>query len=203
MLTWGEKAPLVKCPFCNRRHQEGGNAIIFCENWHKAEKIFENMADYNESWDSKGTREDPFKGLLGATYQQWFWDRIRSAVLKRDKYTCTQCGAKAGEDEGCWHTAIAISYQIATMVYDDQTGKRKYHRLRPEDYGYHKLKDSIELEVHHIIFRENGGSNHPRNLRTMCSRCHHHLHSIRGGGGRNQAKREQMNRKLEEYYGRG
>ena len=30
-----------------------------------------------------------------------------------------------------------------------------------------------ELEVHHIIPRVDGGSDHPLNLTTLCKRCHH------------------------------
>jgi 5-methylcytosine-specific restriction endonuclease McrA len=190
--------PLVECPYCKRKHRQGGGAMAYCENWYKAQKIFEQMANYNESWDPKGTREDPFKGMLEPTYQQWLWDRIRSAVMRRDKYTCTECGAKADHGE-----LIDDTFQISTHVYDASTMTWKYYRLKPDDYGYHAVKTWNPLEVHHIIFRENGGSHHPRNLRTMCSRCHHHLHSIRGGGGRNMEKRKQMNRKLEDYYGRG
>ena len=39
-----------------------------------------------------------------------------------------------------------------------------------------KSKDS-KLEVHHIQFRSNGGSDDPSNLITLCSKCHHKLHS--------------------------
>ena len=38
-----------------------------------------------------------------------------------------------------------------------------------------KTKDS-KLEVHHIIFRKNGGSDDPDNLITLCKTCHDRLH---------------------------
>ncbi|MEF9983708.1 MAG: RNA-guided endonuclease IscB [Oscillospiraceae bacterium] len=38
-----------------------------------------------------------------------------------------------------------------------------------------KSKDS-KLEVHHIIFRSNGGSDDEENLITLCSDCHYRLH---------------------------
>ena len=38
-----------------------------------------------------------------------------------------------------------------------------------------KRKDS-KLEVHHIIFRRNGGSDDPKNLITLCHTCHKKLH---------------------------
>ena len=38
-----------------------------------------------------------------------------------------------------------------------------------------KTKQGI-LEIHHIIFRSNGGSNEPDNLITLCRKCHRDLH---------------------------
>ncbi|MBQ7606927.1 MAG: HNH endonuclease [Desulfovibrionaceae bacterium] len=38
-----------------------------------------------------------------------------------------------------------------------------------------KHKDE-KLEVHHIIFRKNGGSDEHTNLVTLCHTCHHALH---------------------------
>lgn len=39
-----------------------------------------------------------------------------------------------------------------------------------------KCKD-VSLDVHHIIFRSNGGTNKPDNLITLCTACHKDLHS--------------------------
>ena len=41
--------------------------------------------------------------------------------------------------------------------------------------GKHKHKDS-KLEVHHIIFRSQGGSDEEDNLITLCSTCHYNVH---------------------------
>jgi 5-methylcytosine-specific restriction endonuclease McrA len=38
-----------------------------------------------------------------------------------------------------------------------------------------KSKDS-KLEVHHIVFRENGGSDEEVNLIALCKTCHNKLH---------------------------
>ena len=42
-------------------------------------------------------------------------------------------------------------------------------------YCKNKHKDS-KLEVHHIVFRSNGGSDEPENLITLCHTCHKALH---------------------------
>lgn len=54
------------------------------------------------------------------------------------------------------------------------------------------------LEVHHIVFRRNGGSDEPENLMTLCQACHDGLHrgeiTISGGKVRGQLKNAtQMN----------
>lgn len=38
-------------------------------------------------------------------------------------------------------------------------------------------KNGIKLEVHHIIFRSNGGGDSPENLITLCHDCHKKLHN--------------------------
>lgn len=43
-------------------------------------------------------------------------------------------------------------------------------------YCKNKRKDS-NFDVHHIIFRSNGGSNEPENLITLCRTCHKDLHN--------------------------
>jgi len=53
---------------------------------------------------------------------------VRAAVLARDRYRCTSCGA------------------------------------------------TRFLEVHHVVPRQDGGSNRAGNLTTLCSRCHRFLH---------------------------
>jgi hypothetical protein len=40
-----------------------------------------------------------------------------------------------------------------------------------------KCKHSAKLHVHHIVFRSNGGTDTPSNLRTLCSTCHDDLHA--------------------------
>jgi hypothetical protein len=49
--------------------------------------------------------------------------------------------------------------------------RRDRHRCRASGCGETRF-----LEVHHVVEREAGGSNHPENLVTLCSRCHHLWH---------------------------
>ena len=37
-------------------------------------------------------------------------------------------------------------------------------------------KKKVKFQVHHIVFRENGGTNMPSNLITLCKECHKKLH---------------------------
>ena len=60
-----------------------------------------------------------------------------------------------------------------------------------------KTKDS-KLEVHHIVFRRNGGSDEAENLITLCKTCHDKLHDgniiLKGGKVKGQLKHAtQMN----------
>jgi hypothetical protein len=60
-----------------------------------------------------------------------------------------------------------------------------------------KIKDS-KLEVHHIIFRKNGGSDEQENLIVLCKTCHDNLHDgkifLKGGKIKGQLKHAtQMN----------
>jgi len=41
--------------------------------------------------------------------------------------------------------------------------------------------NAIAMEVHHIVPRWAGGHSHPRNLRSLCSRCHLEVHQAMGG----------------------
>ena len=60
-----------------------------------------------------------------------------------------------------------------------------------------KTKDR-KLEVHHIIFKRNGGSDEAKNLITLCKTCHDNLHdgniTLKGGKAKGQLKHAtQMN----------
>ena len=52
--------------------------------------------------------------------------------------------------------------------------------LNRDEYKCHickTKKQGVKLEVHHIIFRSNGGGDSPENLITLCHDCHKKLHN--------------------------
>lgn len=54
----------------------------------------------------------------------------------------------------------------------------KAYVLSRDNYACQKCKKkSIKLEVHHIVFRSNGGTDSPENLITLCEKCHKNLHN--------------------------
>lgn len=54
----------------------------------------------------------------------------------------------------------------------------KSYVLDRDGYKCQKCKKkNLRLEVHHIIFRSQGGTNEPKNLITLCSDCHSKLHN--------------------------
>jgi 5-methylcytosine-specific restriction endonuclease McrA len=63
------------------------------------------------------------------------WHRIQITILRRDRFTCQDCGRDHRE-----------------------VGRKKNGKGM--------------LEVHHIVPRSIGGTDHPGNLKTLCHRCH-------------------------------
>jgi hypothetical protein len=53
---------------------------------------------------------------------------------------------------------------------------KSYVLSRDNHKCYFKCKDSHKLEVHHIKFRSNGGTDNPNNLITLCEKCHKKVH---------------------------
>jgi uncharacterized Zn finger protein (UPF0148 family) len=59
-------------------------------------------------------------------------------------------------------------------------GRRDYcwHCLRTEDH-LKRLRPSVELQVHHVIEVEDGGTDDPVNLQSLCRECHAEVHRRR------------------------
>ena len=54
---------------------------------------------------------------------------------------------------------------------------KQYVLSRDERTCQHCGKQNVRLEVHHIKFRSQGGSDRPDNLITLCGKCHKDLHA--------------------------
>jgi 5-methylcytosine-specific restriction protein A len=93
-----------------------------------------------------GTVQLPYSDSTPDLVRRLIWIRVKSAVLRRDRYVCQDCGADFGRRR--------------RKAFDANTRRGRG--------GY--VWES--LEVHHIIPRSKQGSDHPGNLMTLCPTCH-------------------------------
>jgi len=98
------------------------------------------------------------------------------------------------------HSFLPISkVNVETAEFDIHKLKnpdiKPEHYAKGEQYGFENMKAYIRhrdgytcqhckgktkdkrLEIHHIIFRSNGGTNQPSNLITLCATCHAKVHT--------------------------
>ena len=143
------RGALLHCPYCKRRHRNGSTAKRLCEDWHSVKANLKKMRTRRPAvplYFEEGTTLLPYRPDTPDLVRQLIWMRLKDAILRRDHYTCQNCG----EDFG----------RRRRKVFD-QDLKRGRGGYRWES-----------LEVHHIIPRSRGGSDHPGNLKTLCPRCH-------------------------------
>jgi hypothetical protein len=85
------------------------------------------------------------------------WSWVVGEIFERDKWKCQDCGLECSTFEWpdgkiyhntCWEKVIGTTIE-----------------------GYPD-KEIIGFEVHHIIPRGLGGSDHPANLKLVCQNCH-------------------------------
>jgi 5-methylcytosine-specific restriction protein A len=144
----GGKGALVPCPFCHRRHRSGSTAKRICEDWHSVKSVLKEMRGRRPPvrYFEEGTTLLPYRSDTPGLVRQLIWPRLKAAILRRDRYTCQDCGADFGSTRRKVHDACA------------RKGKGGY------------VWES--LEVHHIVPRSRGGGDHPGNLKTLCPACH-------------------------------
>jgi 5-methylcytosine-specific restriction endonuclease McrA len=144
----GPPTTMVSCPCCGRRHRQGSVSQQLCEAWFSAKAELRRMRSLPEGrrFFPEGTRELPYSEHTTALVRRLAWDRMKAAVLRRDRYRCQDCGTDFdGRRRRVWDSSL--------------------HRGR----GGHRWES---LEVHHIIPRAEGGGDHPGNLKTLCPACH-------------------------------
>ena len=144
-----EPEALIYCPFCKRRHRKGSTSKRLCEEWHSVKEALKKMRQEHhgpKKYLESGTKELPYSVDTPDLVRRLIWLRLKQAVLRRDRYTCQDCGARF---EG--------------------SRRRTYDKgLRGGRGGYRWEY----LEVHHIIPRSRQGSDHPGNLKALCPNCH-------------------------------
>jgi len=149
--SWEEapRAELVPCPHCGRRHRQGSTSQQLCEAWSATKAALKKMRETRpegERYYPEGTRELPYPDHTSNIVRRLVWNRIKSAVMRRDRYQCQECGVAFGKRR--------------RKVFDPSLRRGR---------GGHRWES---LEVHHIIPRSKGGSDHPGNLITLCPPCH-------------------------------
>ena len=145
----GEIRTLEFCPYCKKRHYAGSGEQKLCKEKHNVNEAFTELRkEFSQppKYYPDGTRNQIYSDWTEDWIRVYLWRNIRQRILRRDKYTCQDCGAEFGKS--------------SRKVYDPS--------LRHGKGGYKKES----LEVHHIIPRSLGGSDHPGNLKTLCPDCH-------------------------------
>lgn len=148
-MVEGGKGALLYCPHCKRRHRNGSTAKRLCEDWHSVKAVLKEMRTNKPGGNlffENGTTLLPYRPDTPDLVRHLIWMRLKGAIARRDRYTCQDCGESFGK--------------IRRKVFDKD--------LRRGSGGY-RLES---LEVHHIVPRSRGGSDHPGNLKTLCPRCH-------------------------------
>ena len=143
------KGEIVPCPYCRRRHRNGSNSQQLCEAWSSTKAalaLLRKERPEGHRYYERGTTAPPYDEGTTSLIRRLVWQRLQPAVLRRDKYQCQDCGTSFGARR--------------RKVYDPKLKRGK---------GGYRWES---LEVHHIIARSAGGSDHPGNLKTLCPACH-------------------------------
>jgi 5-methylcytosine-specific restriction endonuclease McrA len=143
------KKAMVQCPHCGHRHRPDSNSRMICEAWSSTKTALKQMrADLPglRKYYIAGTKQLPYAEDTTDLVRRVLWPRIKSAVLRRDRYICQDCG---------------VNFERGRIKVYDPTLRHGRGGNRYES-----------LEVHHIIPRSRGGSDHPGNLKTLCPACH-------------------------------
>jgi len=129
--------------------------------------------------------------------------RLKCPVCSRHHEGGREGATRCMEERASWKWLQRLAALISTVPYSPE-GSREPLDLGGERYWYtvshavmkrdaNKCTEcgaSTPLEVHHIIPRWAGGTDHPSNLRILCYECHKAVHMATGGYCPSQAQRE-------------
>lgn len=126
------------CAHCGKRHVPGSLSSKLCREWNGFKRTYKEMNAMlpgPRRYFLGGTSSPVFSEECDETMRRQLWPRIQITILRRDKFTCQDCGRDHRE------------------VGRKRNGKGM-------------------IEVHHIVPRSIGGTDHPGNLKTLCRQCH-------------------------------
>lgn len=72
---------------------------------------------------------------------------------------------------------VGTAYQQGTQKGFYNVKAYVLHRDGYKCQSGRKVKHSKKLHVHHVVFRSQGGTDSPTNLKTLCETCHNDLHA--------------------------
>ena len=147
----------ITCPYCGQGRHRKRSAYAYCKGEHDFKELLEKrLSDGLPNWQPEGTTLDylsEFNDLQDIfNVRRRLWVIIQERILIRDNHTCQDCGVSLREWEKNRETLLGESHSMEE--WDAHIG------IKPM------------LEVHHIIPRIKGGSDHPANLKTVCKNCH-------------------------------
>lgn len=137
------------CPCCRGRHYPNSNSQLLCRAWYSVKDELKRLRaerPEGERFYPEGTTSLPYPETTPDLVRRLVWSKLKPAVLRRDRYRCQDCGTDFGARR--------------RKVFDP--------KLRKGRGGFRWES----LEVHHIVPRAKGGSDHPGNLKTLCPACH-------------------------------
>ena len=140
------------CKDCSHRHWTR-ESTLNC----KAYTLWDKIKDDLPPWKPEGSKVKP-------KWSRVAWVLVRDVIIERDGKRCTTCGNTPLDIGQSYCDGWCVDYQNRQSLTMEQSII---------------LERKITLAVHHIIFRRNGGSDHPHNLRTLCYDCHSEIHSGR------------------------
>jgi len=163
------------CPGCGCRVDRDGKTGVECDHcgrfhWTESSKgwctLYKTLrGELGKELPTalpEGSKEPPPWGDINA------WNDIRDGMLGRDAHTCQDCGIK---ESGLWGAFLE-----AKGLPPDTKGSDLPYEVSGE------MAVWTTLEVHHIVPRVAGGTNHPENLITLCRACHRARHDAIGDG---------------------
>ena len=135
-------------------------------------------------------RKCRFLNRKNSTKNDRYPPSIRSkydSIWKEIKYIC--CKILPIDDlvieTATFDPHLMQNYKLAFQPWMYQKGLKFGYRntahfvLKRDNYTCQKCrgkKKDSKLQVHHVLYRSQGGSDRPNNLITLCKTCHHELH---------------------------